>query len=143
VSKFYETDSEARWWAGIYGRIIIAALLISALSLGGYLISVAFSGKKGQLDQKRQRNSNTNRTFQQQHFEDLYADYQASVQKVPIYAAQAKTGDPTSQTNLIGLQSHCLDVANQYNQDSAKVLAGNFKTADLPVTLDATTCQGK
>ncbi|GAC1521696.1 MAG: hypothetical protein NVS3B1_06240 [Marmoricola sp.] len=141
MSKFYETENETRWWVGIYGRLILAIILLSLLSIGGYALSVALSPVKGRADQFKQQQSGTNRIFAQQQFHDLYADYQATVAKLPVYSQQAKSGDTAAMTNLTGLIAHCTDVVGQYNAASAKYLTKDFKDANLPVQLDYSACK--
>lgn len=145
-----DTDDPTRFQRGLFGSvaswIVAFVVLIGLISAALWAFGVFSSGPKGRGDQIRRQNSEANRTFQQQHFEDLYADYQSSLVKIPSYVVAAKGGDNTATTNLLGLRSHCTDVASTYNQDSQKVLAsdpnGNgFKTADLPVSLDLSMCQ--
>ena len=141
--SFYETESEPRWWFGIFGRVVLAIVLLGAISIGLYLFGVFSSGVKGRLDQRVKQNEVGNRIFQQQHFEDLKAQYDADLAKIPLYKKEAT--DPTSQTNLLGVVSNCVETATTYNQDSQKVLATDsggtqFKTADLPETLSTTEC---
>ena len=142
---FYETESEARWWAGITGRIVLALVLL--LLIGGAVswvvfgINTATAPARGRGGAYQRQQSSTNRIFAQQQFQDLYTDYQATIAKIPAYQAQAKGGDTVAQTNLTGLLSHCADVVGQYNAASAKYLTAQFRDADLPPTLDSSTCQ--
>lgn len=146
-----DSDDPRRIQRGLFGSIVlwvVGFMLLSGLiSLVLYAFGVFSSGPKGRGDQIKRQNSEVNRTFQQQHFEDLYADYKSSLVKIPAYVTAAKSGDNTATTNLLGLRSHCTDVASTYNQDSKKVLASSgiqnnpFKTSDLPESLDLNACQ--
>lgn len=145
---WYNSDNPDRVARGFAGRAalwtVAIVVFMGAVSVVLYLFGVFASGPKGRLDQRVQQNQVGNRVFQQQHFEDLKAQYDADLGKIPLYK-QAAGNDPTSQTNLVGIVSNCLETATTYNQDGMKVLATDsggtqFKTADLPENLDPKAC---
>ncbi len=144
---WYDSDNPDRVARGFMFRtmlwVVALVIFFGAISIALYSFGVFTSGVKGRLDQRVKQNEVGNRVFQQQHFEDLKAQYDADLAKIPLYKKEAK--DPTSQTNLIGVVSNCVETATTYNQDSQKVLATDsggtqFKTADLPNTLNASEC---
>lgn len=138
MSKFYESDSETRWWVGIYGRLIIAVVLISLIGLGFYAFRVVTAEPKGRADAFKQQRSATNRIFQQAQFEDRYADVKASDRKLDQAKVDAASGDPTARTIYTGLLNYCADAVAEYNAESRKYLAADFRGADLPHQIDDT-----
>jgi hypothetical protein len=123
---------------------IIAAFTIFALLLGGVVwgFRVATAPVKGAGDAFQQQQSGNNRISSQARFEDLYADYEQTVNKIKP-AKQALRQNPDSQikqTELTGLTNYCLDVVGDYNAESRKYLAADFKAIDLPTELDSTRC---
>jgi hypothetical protein len=97
---------------------------------------------KGAGDAFKQKESANNRIAKQELFEELYADYESTVAKIKP-AKQAMKQNPDSiikQTEYTGLQNYCLDVVAQYNAESNKYLAVDFKRADLPYELDRSRC---
>lgn len=121
---------------------VLALVALVVLIGGGFLLKVALSGPVGRGNAHITKNDSTNRIGQNSVFFDLKTDYDQTVNKIPIYAAQAKTGNPQAQTNLTGLQSHCLDVVGQYEAASGKYISKDFKDAGLPESLDAEACKG-
>lgn len=119
-------------------------LLIVALSVGGYLAKVALSGPKGQGDAIIKKNSAANWTAAQAKFEDLYQGVIAVEQKVALASStlELNPDDKTAQQTLHGLQSACVDAVADYNAESRKYLAADFKAADLPHQITA-NCEGK
>jgi len=58
-------------------------------------------------------------------------------------AAQALAADPENPTLKQNYQStinYCISVANDYNADSRKFTQEQWKSVDLPETLDAEDC---
>lgn len=128
----------------VHPVLIVAGLVVLALllSVGGFLLKVALSGPIGRGNAHIEKESSTNRIGQNSVFFDLKTDYDATVGKVPVYAEQAKTGDPVAKVNFSGLQSHCLDVVGQYAAQSGKYISKDFKDAGLPESLDPSACRG-
>lgn len=116
---------------------VLGIFLIGAVTWG---IGVAVSGPKGQGDAIKTKNSSQNWTAAQARFEDLYAGIQAADKKAANAAAVlAKSPqDKTYQQTYSGIVSGCTDLVAQYNAESRKFLAADFKSADLPYQIDQT-----
>ncbi len=119
--------------------ILIAAGLISAAIWG---ITVATSGVKGQGDGIIKNNSSQNWIKQQAKFEDLYAEYEATQVRIDLFkeTADANPNDAIAQTNYTGQVSHCTDVVAEYNAATRSFLSEDWKSIDLPPTLDPADC---
>lgn len=137
---------------GIFGNIVLwvlaLVLLCGALGIGLWAFGVFTSNVKGAGDAQRIKNSGVNRIQKQELFEQLDADYTGYLAKITV-ARQAvadarAAGDATTlglrQTELEGIQQTCIDTAQQYNAESRKYTARDFKSAGLPATLDTTKC---
>lgn len=139
MTKFYDTDSEARWWAGIIGRIMLAGLLIFAAILlatfGTLGWRYLFAGPTGKVQKTEIIQNGTNQLTQQATFERLNADIIAYGQK--IVTASAPSTDPHASTILAGLENQCADAVGQYNALARTEQAAAFKAADLPSSFDA------
>lgn len=129
---------------GLFGlgwviTILIIVALIGAASWG---ITVAVSGIKGQGDATIQKNSGTNRIVQDARFQQLYQEYKGSFAKIELaqQAVQADPKDRVAQTNLTGIQQHCVDIANEYNGLALSFIAQDFVGTNLPSTLDQASC---
>lgn len=144
--NWYDSDNPTTvvrgfsWRAGVW----IALVVIFFAALGGliWVLNVATSPVKGQGDAYQQKNSAVNRIASQATFEDLYADYQDTLVKIEV-ASDAYDKNPKSQiaqTNLAGLINYCVDVVGDYNAESRKYLAADFKAVDLPYELDRSAC---
>lgn len=118
--------------------IFVVTIIIIA---GCWLAAVALSGPVGQGEAHIKKNNSDNRIGQNSVFFDLKNDYDQTVNKIPVYVEQAKSGDPAARTNLAGLRSHCLDVVGQYDAQSGKYISKDFKDAGLPVSLDPSACK--
>lgn len=138
MSKFYETDSEARWWAGIFGRVVIAIVLISLIGLGFFVFRTVTAEPKGRADAYRQQRSAANRIAQQAQFEDRFQDIQASDRKLDQARVDAAAGDENAKIRYTGLLNYCEDAVAEYNANSRKYLAADFKSIDLPYQIDPT-----
>lgn len=130
---------------GEIGPVLAGILLILGvvvLIAGGFALKVALSGPVGQGNAHIEKNNSTNRISQNSQFFDLKTDYDATVNKIPVYKEQAASGDPAAKVNLTGLESHCLDIVGQYEAASGKYISKDFKDAGLPESLDASACKG-
>lgn len=110
------------------------------ISWAGWAISVAVSGPKGQGDAIKTKNSSANWTAAQARFEDQHQAIISADEKIAIHKA-ALTADPknpTLQTNLTGVTTACISHVAEYNAESRKFLAEDFKSADLPYQIDKT-----
>lgn len=116
---------------------VLGIFIIGAVIWG---VGVAVSGPKGQGDAIKAKNSSANWTAAQARFEDLYAGIQAADKKAENAASiLAKSPqDRTYQQTYSGIVSGCTDLVAQYNAESRKFLAADFKSADLPYQIDQT-----
>lgn len=123
---------------GIWAVIgsIVAVVLVGA---GIFWATVAFSGPTGYGNAVIEKNSAENWTGAQAGFEKNYAEYEAILVKIDAAAVPA-ADDLVANTNLDGLRSQCANIAADYNAESRTFLSEDFKSADLPVTLDADRC---
>lgn len=114
---------------------VLGIFVIGAVIWG---VGVAVSGPKGQGDAIKTKNSSANWTAAQARFEDLYAGIQSADKKAENAAAVlAKSPqDKTYQQTYSGIVSGCTDLVAQYNAESRKFLAADFKAADLPYQID-------
>jgi len=128
------------WRAGVW----IALAVIFFAALGGliWVLGVASSPVKGAGDAFKQQQSGTNRIAQQAFFEDTYADFESTVAKIqPAKDALKRDKDnPLLQEQLTGTINYCLDVVADYNAQSRKYLAADFKSIDLPAQLNRNAC---
>lgn len=143
MTKWYDSDNPSTVVRGATWRAILwvlAVLLVVALvSIGVWGFKVATSDVKGQGDAVRTKNDSVNRIAKQELFEDYFADIQATDAKIGP-AAEAAKADPTTvnKTNLTGLVNYCLDVVGDYNAESRKYTAADFRAVDLPYQIDTT-----
>lgn len=123
------------WWV----IIVIVALGISA---GIWGLTVATSGVKGQGDGIIKNNSSENWIKQQAKFEDLHAEYESTLVRIDQFkiTADANPNDAIAQTNYNGQISHCTDVVAEYNAATRSFLSEDWKSIDLPATLDPEDC---
>lgn len=146
MSKWSETDDPDKFARGFGLRVAIWTILIilffGLIGLAIWGFRVATAPVKGAGDAYVQKESASNRITQQALFEDLYADYQSTIAKIPA-AKAAADASPKSQikaTELTGLINYCISVAGDYNAESNKYLAADFKRIDLPYELDRAAC---
>lgn len=124
----------------IIGLSILAVVTVIALSIGGYWLSVAYSGPKGVGDGIKQKNSAENWVQAQARFEKQYAAVKGLDQKIAVHrsALEADPKNPTLQTNLTGVTTACLSAVAEYDAESRKYLSEEFKSTDLPYQIDQT-----
>ena len=128
------------------GKIILitiaSVLLIIGIPIGIWAFTVATADIKGEGDKIIEKESSENFIAAQAFFEDTYAEFDASLDKITLakVALEADPTDPTLRTNLSGAQNHCVNVAADYNAESRKYLSEEFKSADLPAKLDSSEC---
>lgn len=154
MSPFYDQDhpSEARIWAGLWGRVFL--FILAVLVIGGIVTAIVWGvstgtapirGRSGAFQQQQSAN---NRVFQQANFEKLNADYQADLTTIKIDMNAIREAQKNndiqmlgqSQVDLVGVEAHCAQIADSYNAQGHSYLAKDFMTADLPPTLDGETC---
>lgn len=138
-----DLDRAVRW---SLGRIILVWVIIVAVALGIgaaiWGITVATSGVKGQGDGIIKNNSSENWIKQQAKFEDLNAEYESTLVRIEQFKtiAEANPNDAIAQTNYNGQISHCTDVVAEYNAASRSFLSEDWKSIDLPPSLDPDDC---
>ncbi|MDY0984646.1 hypothetical protein SOM10_12140 [Microbacterium sp. CFBP9023] len=138
-----EERREARS-AGWYTLRWFIAILIAALVVGGGLwwLNVATSGIRGQGDGVVQRNSAENWLDAQARFENNYAEYESTLVRIDVaYNAHiASPDDKTLEQTYLGTVGYCTGLVADYNADARDFLREDFRAADLPASLDASTC---
>lgn len=146
MSNWYDNPNADKVTRSAGWRIMvwITVFAIFFALLGWLLWGLGVIGApvKGAGDAFKQKESASNRIVQQAEFEDLYAEYESSLAKIPT-AKKAAKQDPDNQvkqTEYTGLVNYCVDVAGKYNAESRKYLAADFKAIDLPAELDRTAC---
>lgn len=119
--------------------ILILAGIVGAAIWG---ITVATSGIKGQGDGIIRNNSADNWIAQQGKFEELHAEYESTQVRIDQFKtiADANPNDAIAQTNYNGQVSHCTDVVADYNAATRSFLSQDWKSIDLPATLDPADC---
>lgn len=138
-----EFDRAARW---TLGRIILVWVIVIAVALGIgaaiWSITVATSGVRGQGDGVIKNNSAENWIKQQAKFEDLHAEYESTLVRIDQFQkiALENPNDAIAQTNFNGQVSHCTDVVAEYNAATRSFLSEDWKSIDLPPSLDPEDC---
>lgn len=119
---------------------IAAIVTVILLCIGGFYLKVALSGPIGQGQGEINKNQASNWTAAQARFEDLYAGIQAKDETIDLLykQAQANPNDKTAQQTYAGVVSACQSSRADYNADSRKFMAADFKAADLPYEIDKT-----
>ncbi|HET8661095.1 MAG TPA: hypothetical protein VFM55_19120 [Micromonosporaceae bacterium] len=119
--------------------IVGVPLLIIALIGGVWGVSVLLAEPVGRGEAHKQKESANNRVFAQERFRQLSEEYDATLTRID-QAAAARGTSPEAETRFQGLQSYCTDVVARYNSAAASYRLQDFRDADLPDRLDATTC---
>ncbi len=136
-------NREAGRFIGLTTRVWITLLIIAGLiGAGIWGLTVATSGVKGQGDGIIRNNSADNWIKQQGKFEELHAEYESTLFRIGEFkkVADENPNDAVSQTNYQGQVSHCSDVVAEYNAATRSFLSQDWKSIDLPATLDVSTC---
>lgn len=134
---------EAGRFIGLTARIWITILIIAGLvGAGIWGLTVLTSGPKGQGDGIIKNNSAENWIKQQAKFEDLHAEYESTLVRIDQFkiAAESNPNDAIAQTNYNGQISHCTDVVAKYNAATRSFLSEDWKSIDLPPSLDPEDC---
>lgn len=139
MSKFYETDSESRWWAGIIGRTVLGLLVLAVLAVvvGGFTLGYRylFASSSGKVQKTEIINSGANQLTQQAAFETLFAD----IKRYDVQLNQAAaSNDPHKDTIVLGLENQCADAVAKYDALARTERAEAFRAADLPAQIDVT-----
>lgn len=148
MSDFFEPKSQKALFGNITVWIIASVLLIGALSIGLWAFGVFTSNIKGAGEAIKIKNAAVNRIQKQENFVQENEDYTGYLIKIKI-AKQALAVLPANatseerqvaQANVTGVQQQCVDTAQQYDADSQKYTARDFKSAGLPYRLDPERC---
>lgn len=138
-----DIDRASRWTAGrIALWTIIAIIFFGLIGWGIWAITVGTSGVRGQGDGIIQKNSSENWIKQQAKFEELYAEYESTQVRIEAFkvTADANPNDAIAQTNYNGQISHCTNLVSEYNAATRSFLSEDWKSIDLPPSLDADDC---
>jgi hypothetical protein len=145
VSDFYEPKTQKGLFGNVSAWVIGATIL--ALVVGGIVVAAqtVFANPAGQAGAYREKVSATNRVQQQAKFEQLAADYDGYLVQIKNAEAAVKSASPETQpmreTDLLGLRQICVTTAQDFNAESRKYLARDWKSAGLPERLDPAACQ--
>lgn len=136
----YREANKAIGWGWLW--IVIGVVIILLIGTGIWGLTVATSGVKGQGDGTIKNNSAENWIKQQAKFEDLNAEYESTLVRIEQFkaTADANPNDAIAQTNYQGQVSHCTDVVAEYNAASRSFLSEDWKSIDLPPSLDPDSC---
>lgn len=139
-NHWVDSDDPRRFQRGLFGAtawwIVGFVALISLIGAVLYWTGVIFAEPKGRADAYKQQRSGANRIAQQAQFEDRFQDIQSTDRKLTQAAKDAESGDPTAKTVYTGLLNYCSDAVAEYNAESRKYLAADFKSIDLPHQID-------
>jgi hypothetical protein len=130
---------------GVFAAWTIALVIfIGALSVGLWAFGVFSSDIQGAGNARKQKNAAVTRIGKQEQFEQLAADYNGYLVKITVAKDSVKSavGEDVSlrQTELTGLRQICIDTAQQFNAESRKYTARDWKSAGLPLTLNPEGC---
>lgn len=120
----------------LYVGVVLAGVLIVA---GIWIAGVALSGPVGAGEAHKQKENADNRIFANEQFQKLNAEYEATIAKLGP-AKSASTTSDEAEVRYQGLQQHCADVAADYNAAARSYRTQDFRTADLPESLDSSAC---
>lgn len=136
-------DRAARWGFGRILLIVLAAIVVvGGIGWAIWGLNVATSGVRGQGDGIIQNNSSENWIKQQAKFEELHAEYESTLVRRDQYklVAEANPNDAIAAANYNGQISHCTDVVAKYNAATRSFLSEDWKSIDLPPSLDPEDC---
>lgn len=144
MTKWYDSDNPSTlvrsggWRMAIF--IVAAVVFFGLLGWGIWAVSVGTSDIKGKGDAYKAKNDGTNRVLQQERFEDLYNEILAADKNIDVMkeALDLSPDSQVAKTNYSGVKSHCNDVVAEYNANSEKYSAKDFKRVDLPYQIDDT-----
>lgn len=142
---WWESDDPRRVGWGFFrhgiGAVVAIVVLVLALSAGVWGLTVAFSGTKGAGGVIKKNNDANNRINSQAYFEQLNADITSYTIRLQgaLRDLRAHPGDQFYETNYTGLWNTCVQAVADYNAASNKTTFKDWKTADLPQSIDANT----
>ena len=146
MTSFYEPKTQK----SLFGNIVLWVLgifaLFAVLGIALWGFGVLSSPIRGQGEAFQQQQSATNRVQQQAKFEQIAADYDGYLIQIQNAQAALKSASPDTrsqrETELIGLRQICVTAAQDFNAESRKYLAREWKSAGLPEHLNPLACQG-
>ena len=120
------------------GWVLAVIALVVAVGAILWVLSVATSDVKGQGDAEKMKNSGANRVEQQELFHELYQgilrlDRQINDAKI---AWDTAPDDLTLRTNYTGLVNNCQTAVGDYNAQTHKFRAEEFRDPELPYEID-------
>lgn len=127
-----DTGSAEGWF------VAAAVVAIIAIPLAAWGISLLLASPSGKADAYRAKETGVNRVFSQQLFEKNYADIQATKTKITA-AAAARTTSAEAEVRYQGLISYCASIVGDYNAAARSYSTQDFRAADLPAQIDAST----
>jgi len=139
--RFYNEADDRVYIGRIVASVVFVVAVLWGITATIWGMGVATAGIYGRGTQIKQVNSAENRTFQYNHFFNLYSDVKSEVQQIgTTNATLAATTDESEHGRLasvlLGLENICITNTNQYNADAAKVVTGAlFRDNNLPQML--------
>jgi len=131
---------EAWFW------FLMMILAVAVVGIGLWAFRVATAPVRGQAGAFQQKESAVNRVQQQAKFEQIAADYDGYLVQIQNAQVALKSASPETraqrETELVGLRQICVTAAQDFNAESRKYLARDWKSAGLPERLDPIACQG-
>ena len=126
------------------GAVVGGVAAVLALVVGVWALTVVWAPWKGAGDVRKQtQGSAAFRIASYDHFYDLCGQARALQQNAAITRSLIrKANDPSEkarqETNLQSQRNQLNELVNTYNADARKTTtAGQFRSSDLPFTLDA------
>jgi len=146
LSNFFEPKTQKALYGNIVVWVFATLALIAVIAILLWAFGVFTAPLRGQAGAFKQKESAINRVQQQAKFEQIAADYdgylvQIQNAQVALKSASAETR-AQRETELIGLRQICVTAAQDFNAESRKYLARDWKSAGLPERLDPIACQG-
>jgi len=139
---WYESRDPSRVARGFSWRaalaIIVAIVFFGGIGAAIWAFRTASSDVKGRGDAVQNKNSGINRVGAQERFQTLYNAVLAADQRIDVMAAAAKKtpGDLVAQTNLTGATNYCIQAVADYNAETHKYSARDFRDPELPYEID-------
>jgi hypothetical protein len=148
---WYESDNPSRvargagWRAGLV--IVAVVVFVGVIGVGIWAFRFATSDAKGRGDAVQNKNSGVNRVGAQERFHTLYNAVLAADKRIDVLAATVKAlpGDVVAQTNYVGAKNFCIQAVADYDAETHKYSARDFRDPGLPYEIDQldpkTDCQ--
>lgn len=121
------------------GLLIGGIVLVIALVVGIWALTVAWAPWKGEGDARKQTNSADYRIAAYDHFYSLCGDIQAVEDQLATMEADTSLPEDQRNTNILALTNKRNTLIREYNADARKEdTQGKFRASDLPYQLDPT-----